>query len=88
MQGAIDEALRRPYLDRDFLGSGMQLDVLVHRGAGAYICGEETGLMEFGWEEQARLPAYQTAIPREYWGVWHAYGGQQHRNARRCAPHC
>src|ERR671936_136315 len=46
MQGAIHEAYAAGYLGNDILGSGMQLDVLVHRGAGAYICGEETGLIE------------------------------------------
>src|SRR6266699_2385081 len=46
MQDAIDEAYAAGYLGNNILGSGMQLDVLVHRGAGAYICGEETGLIE------------------------------------------
>src|SRR5215510_14440049 len=46
MQGAIDEAYAAGYLGNNILGSGMQLDVLLHRGAGAYICGEETGLIE------------------------------------------
>ncbi len=34
------------YLGRDILGSGFDLEIHVHRGAGAYICGEETGLIE------------------------------------------
>ena len=46
LQAAIDEAYAAGYLGKNILGSGMQLDVLVHRGAGAYICGEETGLIE------------------------------------------
>ncbi len=46
MQAAIDEAYEAGYLGKDILGTGMDLDVLVHRGAGAYICGEETGLIE------------------------------------------
>src|ERR671931_2017505 len=46
LQGAIDEAYAAGYLGKNILGSGMQLDVLLHRGAGAYICGEETGLIE------------------------------------------
>jgi NADH-quinone oxidoreductase subunit F len=46
MQAAIDEAYEAGYLGKNILGTEMQLDVLLHRGAGAYICGEETGLIE------------------------------------------
>ncbi len=43
---AIEEAYERGYLGSNILGSGYSLDLLVHRGAGAYICGEETALLE------------------------------------------
>jgi NADH-quinone oxidoreductase subunit F len=43
---AVAEAYARGYLGRNIQGSGFDLDVVVHRGAGAYICGEETGLIE------------------------------------------
>ncbi|HSB80032.1 MAG TPA: NADH-quinone oxidoreductase subunit NuoF [Candidatus Methylomirabilis sp.] len=43
---ALDEAYAHGYLGQNILGSGFDLEVLVHRGAGAYICGEETGLLE------------------------------------------
>src|SRR5919109_3137638 len=43
---AIEEAYAKGYLGKNVLGSGFDLDVVVHRGAGAYICGEETGLLE------------------------------------------
>lgn len=46
VQAAIDEAYEAGYLGQNILGSGLQVDVLLHRGAGAYICGEETGLIE------------------------------------------
>ena len=46
VQAAIDEAYAAGYLGNNILGTGFDLDVLVHRGAGAYICGEETGLIE------------------------------------------
>jgi NADH-quinone oxidoreductase subunit F len=46
MQAAIDEAYAAGYLGHNILGTDMHLDVLLHRGAGAYICGEETGLIE------------------------------------------
>ncbi len=45
-QVAIEEAYAKGYLGKNIKGSGFDLDVVVHRGAGAYICGEETGLIE------------------------------------------
>ncbi len=47
MQRAVDEAYAAGLLGRNILGrSDFHLDVYLHRGAGAYICGEETGLIE------------------------------------------
>jgi len=43
---AVGEAYENGYLGRNILGSGFDLELLVHRGAGAYICGEETALLE------------------------------------------
>jgi NADH-quinone oxidoreductase subunit F len=43
---ALQEARSKNLLGRNILGSGYDLDIYVHRGAGAYICGEETGLIE------------------------------------------
>lgn len=43
---ALKEARAKNYLGQNILGSGYNLDIWVHRGAGAYICGEETGLIE------------------------------------------
>lgn len=43
---AIREAKEKNLLGKDILGSGYDLEIYVHRGAGAYICGEETGLIE------------------------------------------
>jgi NADH-quinone oxidoreductase subunit F len=43
---ALEEARAAGYVGKDVLGSGWDLTVVVHRGAGAYICGEETGLLE------------------------------------------
>jgi NADH-quinone oxidoreductase subunit F len=45
VQAALDEAYREGVLGPDALGSGRRLDLWIHRGAGAYICGEETALM-------------------------------------------
>jgi len=46
LQQAIDEAYRKKYLGPNILKSGFDLDIYIHRGAGAYICGEETALIE------------------------------------------
>jgi NADH-quinone oxidoreductase subunit F len=46
VQDAIDEAYRNGYLGKDILGSGFDLDLTLHYGAGAYICGEETALLD------------------------------------------
>jgi NADH-quinone oxidoreductase subunit F len=46
MQKAVDEAYAAGLLGRNILGTGFHLEVTLHRGAGAYICGEETGLIE------------------------------------------
>ncbi len=43
---ALQEARKKGYLGKDIFDSGYDLDIHVHRGAGAYICGEETGLIE------------------------------------------
>jgi NADH-quinone oxidoreductase subunit F len=43
---ALKEARDKGFLGKDILGSGYDLEIHVHRGAGAYICGEETGLIE------------------------------------------
>jgi len=45
-QAAIDECYAAGYLGENILGSGFSLNVYMHRGAAAYICGEETGLIE------------------------------------------
>src|SRR5882762_3825771 len=43
---ALKEARAKNFLGQNILGSGYHLDIHVHQGAGAYICGEETGLIE------------------------------------------
>ena len=45
VSAAVREASDAGFLSRNILGSGFDLDIIVHRGAGAYICGEETGLI-------------------------------------------
>jgi NADH-quinone oxidoreductase subunit F len=46
LEKAIAEAHAKGFLGKNILGSGFDCEIYVHRGAGAYICGEETGLIE------------------------------------------
>src|ERR671910_23280 len=46
LQRAVDEAYAERLLGKNACGSGWDFDLYVHRGAGAYICGEETALLE------------------------------------------
>lgn len=46
LERAIAEAYEKGFLGRDILGKGFDLDIILHRGAGSYECGEETALLE------------------------------------------
>jgi NADH-quinone oxidoreductase subunit F len=46
LERAIEEARQHNFLGKNILGPDSTLSFYVHRGAGAYICGEETGLIE------------------------------------------
>jgi NADH-quinone oxidoreductase subunit F len=62
LEEAIAEAYGRGYLGKNILGSAFDLDVAVHRGAGAYICGEETALLE-SLEGRRGLPRLKPPFP-------------------------
>lgn len=57
LQNAIDEAYKENLIGKNACGSGYDIDIYLHRGAGAYICGEETALLESleGKKGQPRL---------------------------------
>jgi NADH-quinone oxidoreductase subunit F len=57
VQAAVAQAYAAGLLGKDIFGSGFDLDVVVHAGAGAYICGEETALLDSleGYRGQPRL---------------------------------
>ncbi len=59
---AITDARAEGFLGRDILGSGFDLDIVVHRGAGAYICGEETALLE-SLEGERGMPRLKPPFP-------------------------
>ena len=45
VQEAVEQAYEKGYLGDNILGTNLSLDIVVHLGAGAYICGEETALL-------------------------------------------
>lgn len=68
LQAAIDEAYEAGLIGKNACGSGFDFDIYVHRGMGAYICGEETALIESleGGKGQPRLkPPFPANV-----GVW------------------
>ena len=68
MQHAVAEAYEAGYLGTNILGSGLDLDIVVHGGAGAYECGEETALLDSleGYRGQPRLKPPFPAIEGLY----------------------
>lgn len=68
LQQALAEAYQEKFLGRNILGSGFDCDIYVHRGAGAYICGEETGLME-SIEGKKGQPRKKPPFPANF-GLW------------------
>jgi NADH-quinone oxidoreductase subunit F len=62
LERALAEARAAGYVGRDILGTGSSIDIWVHRGAGAYICGEETALLE-SLEGKRGLPRVKPPFP-------------------------
>jgi NADH-quinone oxidoreductase subunit F len=62
LQAAIDEAYAAGLIGRNACGSGYDFEIVLHRGAGAYICGEETGLLE-SLEGKKGLPRLKPPFP-------------------------
>jgi NADH-quinone oxidoreductase subunit F len=62
LQRAVDEAYQRGYLGKNILGTNVEMQLTVHRGAGAYICGEETALLN-SLEGLRGLPRLKPPFP-------------------------
>jgi NADH-quinone oxidoreductase subunit F len=82
---AIAEAMRKKYLGEDILGSGYDLEVHIHRGAGAYICGEETALIE-SIEGKRGLPRLKPPFPAVV-GVFGCPTVVNNVETLACVPH-
>ena len=62
LRGAVDQARQRGYLGQKILGSGYNLELTIMRGAGAYICGEETAMLS-SLEGQRGQPKLKPPFP-------------------------
>jgi NADH-quinone oxidoreductase subunit F len=69
LQSAIDEARQSGFIGKNVLGSGFDCEIYLYRGAGAYICGEETALLE-SLEGKRGLPRIKPPFPaiKGAWG--------------------
>jgi NADH-quinone oxidoreductase subunit F len=68
LEKAIEEAKQNGFLGKNILGSGFDCEIYMHRGAGAYICGEETALLE-SLEGKRGLPRIKPPFPAVK-GLW------------------
>lgn len=64
-ENALKEAYQQGFLGKDILGSGIDFDLFNHLGAGAYICGEETALLN-SLEGKKGLPRFKPPFPANY----------------------
>ncbi len=85
LEAAIAEARARGYVGENILGSGFSLEVYVHRGAGAYICGEETGLLE-SLEGKRAYPRVKPPFPATH-GLFGCPTIVNNVETLACVPH-
>ena len=75
LQAAIDEAYAAGLLGKNAAKSGWDFDIYLHRGAGAYICGEETALLE-SLEGKKGQPRLKPPFPAGVGSVGMSYNHQ------------
>ncbi len=68
LQKAVDDAYAKGYIGRNILGTGFSTEIYLHRGAGAYICGEESSLMN-SIEGERGYPRVKPPFPAQF-GLW------------------
>jgi NADH-quinone oxidoreductase subunit F len=85
LQDAVREAYEAGLLGQNVLGTGFALDVVVHRGAGAYICGEETGLLE-SLEGKRAYPRIKPPFPATH-GLFGCPTVVNNVETLACVPH-
>ena len=85
LQNALDEAYAAGLLGKNILGSGYDLECYIHRGAGAYVCGEETGLIE-SIEGKRGYPRIKPPFPAVE-GLFHQPTVVNNVETLACLPH-
>ncbi|UCG33778.1 MAG: NADH-quinone oxidoreductase subunit NuoF [Phycisphaerales bacterium] len=85
LQKAVDEAYEAGWLGKNIQGSGYSLDCYIHRGAGAYVCGEETGLIE-SLEGKRGQPRIKPPFPAVE-GLFHKPTVVNNVETLCCVPH-
>jgi NADH-quinone oxidoreductase subunit F len=68
LQGAIDDAYAKHYIGKNIMGGAFSADLVIYRGAGAYICGEESALMN-SLEGDRGYPRIKPPFPAAF-GIW------------------
>jgi len=68
MERELDRAYAKGYVGQNIMGTGFSTDIVIHKGAGAYICGEETSLME-SLEGKRAYPRIKPPFPAQR-GIW------------------
>jgi NADH-quinone oxidoreductase subunit F len=68
LQKALDDAYAKGLVGKNILGSGFSTEIYIHRGAGAYICGEETALLN-SIEGKRGMPRFKPPFPANF-GLW------------------
>ena len=84
-EAAVKEAYAAGLLGKNILGSGVDFDLYTAVGAGAYICGEETALLD-SLEGKQGKPRFKPPFPAAYRPVRQADHDQQHAELRRRCP--
>src|SRR3972149_5231201 len=85
LQRAVDEAYAKGYLGKRIFGSDYSLECCLHRGAGAYVCGEETGLIE-SLEGKRGWPRIKPLFPAVE-GLFRRPTGGNNVETLCCVPH-
>ncbi len=68
LQKAVDDAYQKNYIGKNIFGTEFSTEIVIHRGAGAYICGEESALMN-SIEGKRGYPRIKPPFPAAF-GVW------------------
>lgn len=84
MERELEKAYANGYIGENILGSGFSTDIVIHKGAGAYICGEETSLMD-SLEGKRGYPRAKPPFPAQK-GIWGYPTTINNVESLACAP--